>query len=298
MADMQLELPIHIHQFCEDNGIPSLFPNTDLPVVSDTDWYTLYLSKGFYQEGEGAARYLNDNEDYLKGRPVVQIVRASREAEALSAGFQQTWHDLGRQAPVTVPLPPGKALDYDFLQRVLVKEKPAVLVIWDDATALPVLELLSRIQVRPEMMFLSARYLGESVWSLQESMRDITYLTYPFAFSPYVAKPSMGKPKILDDLQKTLRRTAIPLKVEAEKIAALTNRLTEMLTIILMDLNGNYYRDNFLDVAGMIADQQYPLYGRISFGVGQRYAAKGCFIVQLSHGENSELVKKSGWITP
>lgn len=45
-----------VHQFCEELGIPSLFPNTDVPVLSETDWYTLYQSRGYFQEGEGAAQ--------------------------------------------------------------------------------------------------------------------------------------------------------------------------------------------------------------------------------------------------
>ncbi|RII25638.1 MAG: amino acid ABC transporter substrate-binding protein [Geobacter sp.] len=285
-----------VHQFSEENGIPCLFPNTDFPVISDTDLYTLYLSKGYYQEGEAAARYLNSRTDILEGRRVVQIVRASREAEALSAGFLQTWQELGQQAPLTVPLPSGNALDSDFLKQVLAKEKPAALVIWDDATALPALDLLSRFEGRPTMVFLSTRYLGESIWTLQETIRDFTFLTYPYTFSPFAPRSTMGKQKVQDDLQQTLQQVDVPLKNEVEKIASLTNSLTQILTIMLMDLKGNYYRDNLLDVAGMMPDQQYPLYGRISLGTGQRYASKGCFIVQLSHGDNPELVKKSSWV--
>ena len=37
-------------------------------------------------------------------------------------------------------------------------------------------------------------------------------------------------------------------------------------------------------------------YERLSFGPGQRYAAKGCYIVQLTHGANPALVKKSDWV--
>ncbi len=47
-----------VHRFCEDYQLPDLFPVVDQPVISDTDWYTQYLSRGTRQEGEAAARYL------------------------------------------------------------------------------------------------------------------------------------------------------------------------------------------------------------------------------------------------
>lgn len=281
-----------VHQFCEENGIPCLFPNTDFPVISDTDWYTLYSSKGYYQEGEGAARYLNSKTDLLGEHPVVQIVRDSPEAAALAAGFQQTWHDLGQKAPVTVPLPRGKALDGDFLQRLLATHTTAVLVIWDDATAVPVLEWLARHDGRPAMVFLSARYLGESIWTLKKSVRDFTYLTYPYSFFPTAA---MGKPQVQDDSPKTLRQADIPLKNDVEMIVSQTNAVTRLLTSLLIELKGNYYRDNLLDVTGTMMEEQHPLYGQISFATGQSYASRGCYIVQLSPGDTPELVKKSSW---
>ena len=64
----------------------------------------------------------------------------------------------------------------------------------------------------------------------------------------------------------------------------------------LMYMRGNYYRDNFLDVIGMIMDHETPLYERISFGSGQRYASKGCYIVQLTTGAKPDLAKKSPWV--
>ena len=35
-----------IHEFCEQNRVPSLFPITDTPGISKSDFYTLYFSKG------------------------------------------------------------------------------------------------------------------------------------------------------------------------------------------------------------------------------------------------------------
>ena len=63
-----------------------------------------------------------------------------------------------------------------------------------------------------------------------------------------------------------------------------------------MHLKRNYYRDNLLDVISMFPDQLYPDYERLSFGPGQVYASKGCYIVQLTQGANPHLVKKSDWV--
>jgi hypothetical protein len=46
----------------------------------------------------------------------------------------------------------------------------------------------------------------------------------------------------------------------------------------------------------MQQDIEMPLYERLSFGPDQHYASKGCYIVQLAHGEKPELVKKSEWV--
>jgi hypothetical protein len=285
-----------IHQFCEENRIPALFPETDLPVISDTDWYTLYASKGYFQEGEGAARFLNDREVLSKGGKIVQVVRSSAQAAALAAGFQQAWRELGGQAPVTLPLARGKLLDRAFLQKVLAREKPAILLVWDDASALPGLESLARGKGRPTMVLLSARYLGEQSWRLPEQIRDFSYLTYPFVFSTKVVPVGMSKLVIKEDTQQTLKKTALPGIGEPWETVVRTYTVTQLLSSLLMDLNGNYYRDNLLDVSGMMSDQLDQLYGRLSFATDQRYASRGCYIVQLSHGATPELVKKSDWI--
>ncbi len=276
-----------IHKFCEDNHIPCLFPITDFPVISETDWYTLYFSKGYYQEGEGAARYLNGMDASLRGRAIVQIVSASREGLALSAGFRETWRDVGNGAPVEVMLKAGETLTWEFLQGVLAREKPAAVILWVDSGVLPALESLAADRNRPEVVFVSSSYLGKSIWTLKEQVRDFTYITYPFRLPQDEAKylrdiePLVKGARGAGDAQITLKRTY---------------SLIQVLTQALMDMRGNYHRDNFFDVISMMADQQVPLYERLSFGPGQRYASKGCYIVQLTKGASSELIKKSDWV--
>ncbi len=85
-----------IHEFSEEHRIPCILPIADLPVISETDWYTLYFSKGLYQEGEAAAGYLAKSAARPPEKTVVQVFRDSREGHALAAGFRKTWHDLDR----------------------------------------------------------------------------------------------------------------------------------------------------------------------------------------------------------
>jgi hypothetical protein len=275
-----------IHQFCEENHIPGIFPMTDFPVISQTDWYTLYLSKGYYQEGEGAARFLNDN-DELKGRPIVQIVRDTREGRSLSRGFQKTWRDFGQKPSKTVILKAGETVTTEFLQQELAQEKPAAIILWDGPESLRTLEMLAAGKNRPGMVLVSSSFLGKSMFSLNEQVRDFTYLTYPYGIT-----------------QSPEERSASPMggvrEFNAEANAVPTNRISQqsyilfvILSMALTEMRGNYYRDNLLDVIGTIMDQNVPLYGSLSFGTGQRYASRGCYIVQLA---KSGLVKKSAWL--
>ncbi|GFE61165.1 ABC transporter substrate-binding protein [Geobacter sp. AOG2] len=285
-----------IHDFSEQNHIPCLFPMTNLPVISETDWYTLYPSKGYYQEGETAARYLHAGGALPKGASVVQIVRDSPEGRALAAGFRQTWLDSGHPAPKTVTLKAGQAINGNVLRQAVTKKKPRVIMVWDGGEAVPALQAFAASGSRPALLFVSARYLGKNLWTLPDQIRPFTYITYPYTFSLNVTYSSMGSATLQDDQQKTLSQANILIKNKAQEMASLGDTLTQILTMALMDLKGNYYRDNLLDVIGMIADQPSSVFGRLSFGPGQRYASKGCNIVKLTKGLTPELVKQSDWV--
>jgi hypothetical protein len=276
-----------IHQFCEENHIPGIFPITDFPVISHTDWYTLYLSKGYYQEGEGAARFLNEKNE-LNGKPIVQIVRDTREGRALSRGFLETWRDSEQKMPVTVILKAGETLTAEFLQQKVIQEKPAAIILWDGPESLKTLEMLSAMKNRPATVLVSSSFLGKSMFSLNQKVRDFTYMTYPYGMSQ---SPEEKSQYLMVPLKK--------FNPEANAVATIrisqqTYILTLVMDMALVEMRGNYYRDNLLDVIGTIMDLDVPLYDRLSFGPGQRYGSKGCHIVQLL--QNGRIVK-SGWMS-
>ncbi len=278
-----------VHTFCEDNGIPDLFPIVDYPVISKTDWYTLYPSRGVQQEGESAARYLHSMYDLFKGRQIVQIIRSDRRAEALARGFREIWAETGHAPAKDIMLAAGEKLTAEKLQQIVAADKPAALLIWDDASMLPAVSSLVAMPNRPGMVIASGTYLGKSLLSLPEELRDLLYMTYPYRLPQ-------------DDVRydKVAKRVLAgkPIEIFDPVIIRQSYLTNELLGKALLDMRGEYYRDFLLDSIGMIADQYFPLYERVSFGPGQRYASKGCFIVQLGKGKTPQLERRSEWVTP
>ena len=273
-----------IHAFCERAQLPCLFPITDLPVVSDTDWYTQYFSKGYYQEGQAAARYLHGLEDPKPARKVLQIIENSLEGKALAQGFRDTWAELGQAAMPEILLPEGKPLALATLADLLAREKPSTVLLWTGASAFPALTALTRGATGA---FMSARLLGSQLTSLPEPVRSQVWITYPYREPKLEAKHSLYADTLLGGLTQRHPET---------RISTRTYALVQILRQALMDMDRHFYRDNLLDRIGMQRDQILPDYLRLSFGPGQRYASKGCFIMQVGPGPSPSLIRKSEWV--
>jgi hypothetical protein len=217
---------------------------------------------------------------------VVQVIQNSQEGRALAEGFDATWRDMGRQA-ITRALPEGAMISKEFLQRLMEKDKPTVLLLWTDGSAVPALETLSAPGMQPRRIYLSSSFLKHSLWTIPEAVRDIAYLAYPYrlpqeetAYADYARGLLRGKNTPSND----------------RRISTKMYSLVRLMTDTLTHMQRNYYRDHFLDVISMSGDRVYPNYVRLSFGPGQRYASKGCYIVQVTKGPRPELVKKSNWV--
>ena len=61
-------------------------------------------------------------------------------------------------------------------------------------------------------------------------------------------------------------------------------------------LYDNLYRDYLLDLLSMQMDRIVRDYERISFGPGQRFVSKGCYILQLGPGKDPALIPRSEWV--
>ncbi|HLO26892.1 MAG TPA: amino acid ABC transporter substrate-binding protein, partial [Geobacteraceae bacterium] len=151
----------------------------------------------------------------------------------------------------------------------------------------PALEAIAQDPSRTELVMVSSGLLKQELAKLPDPARDFTYITYPYRLpqeeGPYA------------DLAKTWL-TSRKAPVNDRRISTRTYSLMMLLTTTFMHMRGNHYRDNFLDVISMYQDLYLPDFERLSFGPGQRYASKGCYIVQLTRGAKPVMVRKSDWV--
>jgi len=278
-----------IHEFCEDNQIPALFPITDFPVVSESDWYTLYFSKGWYQEGEAVARYLRGQDDIGPEVSVVQLFHDDPEGRALSRGLRETRRELGQPEVLDRVLDSNEILDKRFWRNLTESHGEAVFVLWLRGQDLANLDTLAESEGWPQLVFMSGPLLGEDIPDLPEAVRSFTFLTYPYSLPG-------EKPRADLAIRQWLNSKHIP--ITDERIQSKMYVLGWMLAGTIKMMRHDFYRDYFLDVTDMMRDQYYSVatYPRLSFGPGQRYASKGCYLVQVGPGPEPELIKKAGWV--
>lgn len=279
-----------IHEFCEAERLPCLFPITDFPVVSENSWYTYYFNKGYAQEGEAVARYLNRLEKLPAGAPILQIVQDSPNGAALAAGFQKSWSELERPAITTVTLTAGQLNDQETLTGLLKKHTPEVLLLWADTAMLPLLPGLVAKLPETGTVFVSSSYLGKETAAIAEEVRNRVYITFPYRLTPYVGPKTGGY-----DARVPILTSARDLG--SRRIASRSTDVLKQSTLLgLSLLYDNLYRDNLLDIMSMQMDLIVRDYERLSFGPGQRYASKGCYIIQLGPGPDPALVPRSEWV--
>ena len=281
-----------IHSFSEDHKIPCLFPLTDLPVISDSDWYTLYFSKGYYQEGESAAKYVRSvmgmgNTEKLS---IVQIFRKNKQGIALAEGFRKTWESMGGMSPGEVILQTDSSGNEQLFHEQTGLAGASVLLLWldkEDAGLLP--GFVEQVKQKT-MIFMSATLLEHDFSSITDKLRDAIHITYPYSLPAEVEKGGFA-------VKRWLQARKIPVTNFTSQ--AKMYFVGWMLPGALKKTRSEFYRDYFVENFDMMTDQDYAIavYPRLTFGPGQRYASKGCYIVKLNKGSNPALLPVNDWVT-
>ena len=263
-----------IHHFCERMRIPEIFPVTRGPALGAANWYTLYFSEGAYREGAAAARYIQRTGPDGPHARVVQVSGGDAASALAAKGFSATWAALGGSPIVERRLADSRALGPAGWSEIVAAERPDVLVLWvhaeQAATAATLVE-----RRRPAMLIFSGSLLGDRLDAIPPAVRPLARVTYPYSI------PGASSSNTVD-LSRWLVMHGLP--ETHPRIRSQMYVLGWLLSSAIATMGDDFYRDRLVDAFGMLPDQAFTAagYPRLSFGPGQRYALKGCYVVRLA----------------
>lgn len=282
-----------IHQFCEENKIPSLFPITDTPGVplkkTNSDFYALYFSQGIKLDAVAVAKQILSQNNK---KPVGNILQVSDGTAPGSIAVNTLRHSLLANKINNVQdlvISPSEDITKNHWNNILKEYKPDVIVIWQNEKQ--TLQILQHQQNQlPNQIYLSSRMLNQFDpefirTKLPLSLRENILLVHPFYMK------SKEKRHLLRT-QIWLRSNRI--KYKKERVIANTYFCLAMLSGAIRSSSYNLNREYLIEqFEHMIDNTVYrSIYPHLSLGPDQRYASKGVYIVKMYPELEAE------WIIP
>lgn len=262
-----------VHEFCEREQLPCLFPRVEVPVTGETGFYSLYLSRGALLEAAMVARHLAEQAPGVKR--VVQALRAG-DAAALAAAeaLRRTLAARGiaseeRRIEAAAPLD----------ARTFELGPADTLVLWLRALDL---EGLEAIAPAAGQVYLSAMLSGGEHTPLPAAWKARALMAYPYEL-PQNREARMGK------LRAWLREHGLSPADEAVQADAYV--ACAALGAGMNEATDHLDRDYLLERLETILGRggyagQYP---NLSVGSGQRFASKSGYLVRFSDADSARI---------
>jgi hypothetical protein len=276
---------VPVHRFCEEEGVPCLFPNVEVPVVDEGGFYSLYFSRGVLLEADLIANRLSA-EPKAEGLVVDQIYRrgdsGERAAQELAAALRP--HGIKVRDHALAPGGKGKGLSAALHDAAGTQ----ALVLWlrsDDVAALG----------RPPKhakVFISGLMGGLEDMPLPASWRESTDLAYPFDV------PSRRGVR-LDYPLGWFHFRHMP--IVAEQVQVDTYLACSLVSEVIKQLADSYVRAYFVEqIQGMLEHRLITgYYPHLALSYHERFASKGGYLAHFTPaGTGTRLVADGDWTVP
>jgi cytochrome c553 len=279
-----------VHRFCERSRLPCLFPNVDLPVIAEQDFYDVYFTKGVLLEAQLIAQRVQAASDSGAGAPTPRrLVQAYRRGDI----GEKAADELRRALAPGVVQAVDRALEADAGPSAVQKALSDIgvadaLVLWlrpGDIGSLP--------QQPPAAaaVFLSGIMGGLENTPLPSAWRGLTRIAYPFDL-PERRKGRMNYPL------GWMRFKQIPVVDERTQTDTYLACMAVAETVSMM--GEDLVRDHLVETLELhlgtrLVNGYYP---RLGLAAGQRFASKGGFVVRFADPQGTRVVADGDWSVP
>jgi hypothetical protein len=270
-----------IHQFCEAARLPCLLPNVMVPIVRETDFYSVYYSRGVLLESELIAHDLDALQTVHR---VVEIYRAdtpgedgARALHVQRAKASVALRSIDARAPASAISGLLRAVDSDD-----------TVVLWLSASDLGA---LPHDPPPARRVYVSGLMGGLETAPLSARWRDVSHMTYPVDL-PERRRVRMNFPLGWFRVQN--------IPVVDERVQTDTYLACMILSETLGHMLDSFVRDFLVERTEMMLGKRLinAYYPRLSLAAGQRFASKGGYIVKLDAADPSKVAPDTDWLVP
>nr|WP_260435982.1 c-type cytochrome [Burkholderia sp. Bp9143] len=276
-----------VHDFCEQEAVPCLFPNVEVPIETDHDFYSVYFSKGVLLEAGLMAKRMLDETGAGTAANTVRTVRqvyrtgdnGERGAQALAAALKTHGVAVSNQA-----LAPGEPV----ARALHGVSRDDVLVLW---LRPPDIAALGHAPPASDTVYMSGLLGGLDSTPLPTNWRGVTRIAYPFDLPE-------GRRVRVDYAYGWFSIRQIP--VVAPQVQADTYLACGLLAETLSHLVDAFVREYLVERIQDMLERRIltGYYPRLTLAPGQHVASKGGYIVRFAGPDRMKLVADGGWIVP
>jgi hypothetical protein len=274
-----------VHQFCEEERVPCLFPNVEVPVVGEGGFYSLYFSRGVLLEADLIANRLGA-EPKAEGLVVDQIYRRGDSGERAAQELAATLQTQGVKVRDHALAPGGKGKGLSAALHDAAGTQ--ALVLWlrsDDVGALGTPPAHAKV-------FISGLMGGLEDTPLPAGWRESTYLALPLDV------PSRRGVR-LDYPLGWFHFRHIP--IVAQQVQSDTFLACTLVSEVMKMLSDSYVREYVIEqLQGMLEHRLITgYYPHLALSYHERFASRGGYIAHFTPaGTGTRLVADGDWTVP
>jgi hypothetical protein len=273
-----------VQRFCEEESLPCLFPNVEAPSGKDSDFYSVYFSRGVLLEAQLIANELADSSE--RPHRLVQVFRAGDVGEDAAQALQSARSGSG--PPIVNRVLKAHGSPGELAAALREVDSGDALILWLRPADLKALE---RVPAPASPVWVSGEMGGLEGAPLPRDWRTVTRMAYP------VDLPGQRVVRV-DYALSWFRIRKIP--VVAPQVQVDTYLACGLVSETLNHMVDAFVRDYLIERIETALDHRVltGYYPRLSLAPGQRFASKGGYIVRFADPQGARVAPLGDWITP
>ncbi len=276
-----------IHEFCEKNKLPSLFPITEVPPLGQAGHFSIYFNEGLALEAKAIAKYLLNE----KKQPIVQIYADNIEGSYPAKFFSQTLTSGDNWTIDNISF--GNINDFRSQWALYLKNHPHIgtIVVWPGKNMSAILNEIDVGINQIDRLFMPSATLQADWKHIAKKTSAKLYFSYPYEL-PSAYTPHAFRIRAWMDTRK--------LKITNPTIQFNTYYALNMLQYGLEPIVDHFSREYLFEFIEHEAENALNpgTFPKLSLGPEQRFASRGAYLVKFDNTGKQLITPVSEWIIP